>query len=421
MNRTILKTASLCLLAAGLTFVGCKDDENPSLSLTSATAGSTDLNGATSATGVLLNTTIVATFSTTVDPASVTTSTITLKAASTNTNAALTFSTSGSTVTIDPSADLNGGDNYTLSFAGLMSNEGEAMPTTTLTFKTAGVGYGTAPQASSQVMYLQMNGNITDLTSNATASFTQVGYTTDRFGKANSAAMFNGGTAPGNGDIVELTGTKFVNASTTISTWFQADLATFGPGSRIMFGCATERGYFMEVAGDMAWCKLATSHMLNPDPNNHYFGTAWTDPNGDGQVNSTTGGQTTYDYTGSIASLMQNTWHQLAMTFDAATGVKTIFIDGMKVMQVDVDLNTTEWYLKDMKIADKADGTGAAITGIDPKLTLGYFCSRANTATGWSDYTTSTNTFKGAMDDFRIWNKALTEAEVTSLYNAEKP
>lgn len=414
MKRTILKTAAFCLLAAGLTFVGCKDDENPALSLSTATAGSTDINGATSATGIALNATIVATFSTSVDPASVTTSTITLKAASSSANTAIALSTSGSTVTIDPTVDMNGGDNYTLTFAGLQSTDGESMPTTSLTFKTAGVGYGTAPQAASQVLYLQLNGDVMDITGNATASFKQVGYTADRFGVANGAALFNGATAAGNGDIVELTGNKFVNASSTISTWFKADPATFGPDSRVMFGCATERGYFMEVAGDMGWCKLATSHMVSPDPNNHYFGTAWTDPNGSGTHNGAL-----EEYTGPMINYLGTTWHQLVMTFDATSSIKTIYLDNVVMLKVSL-VNAPEWTLANMAIADKADGTGAPVTGIDPKLTLGYFCSRANTATGWSDYSTSTNTFQGAMDDFRIWNKALTSAEVASLYNAEK-
>ncbi len=153
------------------------------------------------------------------------------------------------------------------------------------------------------------------------------------------------------------------------------------------------------------------------DDCNHYFGTAWTDPNGDGQTNE----QVLYDYNGSIQNLVKDNWHQLVMTFDAASSVKTIYVDGVKVMQVDLDVNATEWGLKDLKIADKADGTGEAIAGIDPKLTLGFMCSRNNTATGWSNYAEATNTFKGALDDFRIFNKALTESEVATFYNAEKP
>ena len=416
MKTNLFQKFLLLLLAVGvISIASCKDDDPTPLTLASLMAGSIDLNGATAATNVPINSNIVATFSADVDMTTATTSTITLSAGSTNVTLGIT--TSGSTVTLDPNNDLWGGAEFTLTFNGLKSTDGEVMTTKTVTFKTAGIGLSTPPQASSQVLYLQLNGDITDITGNATQSYAQVSYTADRFGYAGGAAIFNGATSAGNGDIVELSGSQFVTPSTTISVWFKAALDDYTAGSKIMFGIATERGYFMEMGGEMNWMKFATSHMVSPDPNNHYFGTAWTDPNGDGQTNE----QVLYDYNGSIQNLVKDNWHQLVMTHDAASSVKTIYVDGVKVMQVDLDVNATEWGLKDLKIADKADGTGEAIAGIDPKLTLGFMCSRNNTATGWSNYAEATNTFKGALDDFRIFNKALTESEVTTFYNAEKP
>ncbi len=172
----------------------------------------------------------------------------------------------------------------------------------------------------------------------------------------------------------------------------------------------------MELGGNLKWCKFATSHKIDPDPNKHYYGTAWTDPNGDGNV----GGKILYDFSGDMATVMGNKWVMLTMTFDASTSIKTIYFDGVKNMQVDLDLNSTEWNLADMEIASKAGGTGDPIKGIDPVLTFGYFCSRANTATGWTNYSNAKNTFKGAIDDFRIFNVALTESEVADLYKSEK-
>jgi len=200
----------------------------------------------------------------------------------------------------------------------------------------------------------------------------------------------------------------------TVNLWFKIDAADYVDG-KAMFGLATERGYFMELGGGLGWCKLATSHMLDPDPNSHYYGTAWTDPNGDGTI----GGQVIYDYTGDLSVIMGGKWTMLTMTFDASTSLKTIYFDGVKIMQVDLDFEATEWYLADMELATKADGTGDPIDGIDPVLCLGYLCSRANTATGWSDYATATNTFKGMMDDLRIFNVALTAGEVSDLYDSE--
>ena len=108
------------------------------------------------------------------------------------------------------------------------------------------------------------------------------------------------------------------------------------------------------------------------------------------------------------------------MTYDVNTQMKTIYLDAVILLQV--NLSSTEgWNLTDLAIADKVDGTGAPVTGIDPKLALGFFCSRDNTATGWSTYSTATNTYKGALDDMRIFSKALSTNEVTQLFNAEKP
>lgn len=409
MNYFLLFT-----LIGSVTFTSCKKDEdtpNPDMLVESIMSGTTDLYGATSATGVSVTENIVVEFSTTVDAATLSAITLTQ---GTN-DVAITVSASGSTVTIDPNDPLFRGTNFDLEIAGVKSDLGESATTVTTSFTTEGIGLDTPPQSEFQVMYLPLDGTVSDITGNASSSYEKNTWTADRWGNVNSAAMFAGGAA-GAGDIIELSGSTFVNASTTFSVWFKVNSADYAAGSKIMFGLATERGYFMEVGGDLAWTKLATSHMISPDPNNHYFGTAWTDPNGDGSI----GGQVLYDYTGSIKDLIgDNAWAHLVMTHDAATATKTIYFNGVKAMQVDLDAETTEWYLKDLAIADKADGTGDAIAGIDPKLTLGFFCSRINTATGWSDYNTATNTFIGAMDDFRIFDKALTESEVGVLYDSE--
>ncbi len=62
---------------------------------------------------------------------------------------------------------------------------------------------------------------------------------------------------------------------------------------------------------------------------------------------------------------------------------------------------------------------GNPVSGLVENLTLGYLASTANTATGWAIYSEATNTFKGGMDDFRLWNVALTGEQVNTLFNAE--
>ncbi|HYV92030.1 MAG TPA: Ig-like domain-containing protein [Chitinophagales bacterium] len=415
MNKQI-KLLSLLVIAIGLTFSACKKDENaPAITLTSLKSGATDLNGATSATDVSTTENIVAVFSTTVD--ATTANGTNIKLMNGSTAVAITLTVTGSTVTIDPTDNLLTGGLYTLSISGVKSDQGQALATVSVTFTTQGVGLETPPQKASQVMYLQFDNSIVDLTGNATVGFEQVTYTTDRFGNANAAAFFAGQDVPGTGDIVELDGTNFINPSTTISVWFKLDPATFGPGSREMFGICAQYGYFMEVAGDLAWMKLPTSHKVDPSgipP--HNFGTAWTDYINGG---SPVGGMLLYNYLGSISTLIGgNTWHQLALTYDASSSLKTVFIDGVKIMQADIDLGQTEWILKDLALA--TDDGGTPIVGLDAKLAIGFSSSRANTATSWSNYLTQANTFKGALDDMRIWNKALTEGEVATLYTIEQ-
>ncbi|MEO8149005.1 MAG: Ig-like domain-containing protein [Bacteroidia bacterium] len=420
MNRAILKTASLCLLAAGLTFVGCKKDSNPAITISSLTAGSTDLNGATSATGVALNSTFVATFSTTVDPATANTTNITLSSGSTSTNVGLNITTSGSTVTIDPAADLNGGGNYTLTFTGIKSDKGEVMATKSVTFKTEGIGLGTAPQAASQVMYLQLNGGISDLTGNATvAPGAQVAYMADRFGKANSAANFRGATSAGNGDLVELSGLKLIAPSMSISFWCKMDPTNFPVGtSRPIFGYNIFYGYQLEVGNNLDWFKWTSRHKVNPDPNGLDNAGDDEDPNGDGNVS----GETTFDYTGSIPALLSNKWVQIVLTFDALSAVKTIYIDGNKIMEKDLDFITGDPYeMHDIKLGNVVDATQTPRTGLGDKLALGWWVDKSFTTDAWATFSGATNTYIGGLDDFRIWNKQLTGAEVSTLYNAEKP
>ena len=413
-TKSILILFSLMLGLISLSNCNKDDDQPGTYSLTSLKVGNLAIDGAVSATDVVTDQPIVAVFDADVDASSLSGN---ISVSRGTTDVTFTTSVSGNTLTITPTGDLLTGTSYEVSLGSIKSTQGATFGGLTVSFITMGVGIDTPPQSGFQTMYIQFDGSVEDVVGDNSVVSEQISYATDRFGNANGAASFNGGSAPGNGDIVELTGSDQITSSMTISTWFYVTGTDYAGGSRILFGLSTERGYFMELGGgEVAWMKLATSHMVNPDPSNHFFGTAWTDPNGDGNV----GGQVIYDYTGSISTLVINKWSHLVMTFDAATSVKTIYIDGIKLMQVQLNLDTDEWQLKDMAIADQADGTGDPISGIVPNLTLGYFCSPSNTATGWSDYSTSENTFKGLMDDFRLFNKALTESEVQALYSSEE-
>lgn len=277
----------------------------------------------------------------------------------------------------------------------------------------------TLPQSSAQVLHLGLNGSANANAGSVAVESSSVTWTADRHGNANSAANFGGGAA-GQGQIIRYSGGSFINPSTTISVWYKIDGMPW-TGSKFMFGFAANLGYFFEMADNQAWCKLATSHALTPDPNNHNFGTAWTDPNGDGQTND----QVVYDYLAgagnpTMAEILGGSgWHQLVMTYDAASGLKTIYVDNRKLMSVNLKNGATdEWKMGNLALTTAGDND-VPVTGYVEELVLGYLAAPGTTNPDWANHATATNTFVGALDDFRIWNVALTESEVATLYDYE--
>jgi hypothetical protein len=402
-----LMTMLAVFVMAGLVMNACKDDEDPTpLTLTTLKAGDKDLNAATAASDVAVDADITIEFSTDVDAATATDNAILLTRTFDGSAVAKTITVTGSTVTVAPTANFFEGDQYKIQFTGdLKSTQGQALTGLDRTFGTVGIGLGTAPKSSNQILYVQFSNDVVDLTGNATKASAQVAFTADRFGNANSAANFRGQTAPGNGDIVELSGTKFIAPSMTLSVWFYIDQANYvAPGNKPMLGLAGNNGYFIEIGDGPTnpnWLKITTNHKVDPDPKAHVVATQW------GDFGETDGGV-------QVNTLTKTGWHHLIMTFDAATYTKTDYLDGAKIKTYNtLDVTNNEWNLKDVML-----NTGA---GIDPKLALGYFASKINTNPDWAKYPTSGSTFKGHMDDLRLFNVALSASEVTALYNAEKP
>jgi hypothetical protein len=177
------------------------------------------------------------------------------------------------------------------------------------------------------------------------------------------------------------------------------------PGNKPLLGLAANNGYFIEIGDGETnpnWLKLTTNHTVNPDPQNHVFATSW------GDFSTTTDEKP-------VSDLTKTGWHHLVLTNDASTYMKTTYFDGVKIKELhQLDETNNEWNLKDMLL-------NSTLTGVDGKLALGYFASKANTNPDWALYSTATSTFKGQMDDLRIFNKALSASEVTTLYTAEKP
>jgi hypothetical protein len=417
-----LKLWSLMLLAGSImTFSGCNDDDDgpAAIEIVSATATGTDLatgnqvtedlNAATASTNVPPDAVITVSFTREVDATTVTATSITLNNGSTD--VAIAVSASGSNVTVTPSVELERGTNYILTVsASLAATDGGTFTTASRTFKTAGIGVVDPPKSANQVAYWKFDGNADDNLEIQTTVLEEVSYAENRFGEVSSAASFDG-----DGNIVEIEySSDLITPNQTVTVWYKVDVADYD-GSRFMFGMATERGYFNEIGGGLGWFKYATNHTVGTNPsNNGPFGTAWTDPNGDGATDS----QVLVDYLGSITDLVDGNWVMLAMTTDAA-GLKTIYLNGVIMMQVDLN-NNVDWPLEGLALND----TDAVAVGLNSNLGIGWACSSTNLATGWANYAVDKNnnrTYKGLLDDMRVFNVALTQSEITTLYNDEKP
>jgi len=395
----------LVIVTGSMAFmVGCKSDEpNPDLTLVSLMAGGVDLNGASAATGIATDADIVAVFSTTVDATTATSANVVLTNTTDNEVITTTVKVSGDTVTVSHDKLLREGASFSIELtAGLASDKGKALTASvSRNFTASGI---LVPNG--QMLYVKFDGSIMDETGNNSKSFDQnITFGKDRFGNDGMAATFAGATAAGNGSLIEISGDKLINSSMSLSLWFYVNTDDYvAPGNKPMFGMAANNGYFFEVGdGDNAinWIKPATDHMVSPDPKGHGYATSWGDFG-------------TTDSDVAVSTLMTTGWHHFMMTFDADTYTKTDYLDGQKVKTfVLLDETNNEWNLKDMAL-NPADG-------VDGVLALGYFCSRANTNPDWANFSAATNTFKGMMDDFRLFDSALSEAQVSTLYSQEKP
>ncbi len=148
---------------------------------------------AASATGVAPTSAVVANFSVAMDPATLTTTTFTLKAAGAGSNTAATVSTSGSTVTLTPSAALTASTVYTATITtGANSTAGVALAANfTWTFTTAAVPptvSSTNPLANSTGVAINIKPSATFNTNMTAATFTTATFTLTAAGSATPVA-----------------------------------------------------------------------------------------------------------------------------------------------------------------------------------------------------------------------------------------
>ena len=416
-----LKLLLSVLLVVGLLatmstlMTGCDDDdEPPALTLTSLTAGAIDLNGAASATGVPVDATITAVFSTEVDETSVDAITLTREFDGADYPAEITVA--GNTVTIDPDDNFSTGTLFILDFgAGLTSAGGKTL-TEPIERNFTSQGTFAVPGA---IAHWTFEDSADDIIGDFDPTATQivaVTYEAGRKADAGKAASFNGTTS-----IIEISNADQLmnNGDWALSLWVKPN-STLGKGQFVL-GLGAFHGFQFEINGAYENCKLAASYAhTKPGAEGKFNEDLWVDATGNLGWQGWTFSK---DYTasGGFDDVIKDKWTHVVFVYNAASRTGTAYINGEKAKEQDFDLWPDD--------SNPRYTTGLSYKGVAPEvvneLAFGFIQSRAGTlwdAEPWGSYDqTGANHFHGLLDDVIVYHKIISEAEITSMYNSGKP
>ncbi len=201
-------------------------------------------------------------------------------------------------------------------------------------------------------------GNANDISGNNNQGTLQnsPALTTDRFGNSNQAYSFNGST-----QYISTSAQYVSPANFTISIWFKT---TTTSGGKLIGFSALQTGQSSQY----------DRHIYMSNSGQIYFGVY---PGAIKSINST-------------LSYNDNNWHLATATLSSVSGM-TLYVDNV---QVAADATTTT-----------AEGT------------TGYWRLGYDNLSGWTNLPTS-NYFNGVLDEALIYHRALSGAEVTTLYNS---
>ncbi|MBE0662722.1 MAG: Ig-like domain-containing protein [Bacteroidales bacterium] len=409
----LIPLAALAITA--MVFTACKKDDDPKdLTLETLVAGTIDLNAAVAPTTVPLEPTIVATFSTEIDPATAIPANITLTQNYDNTDIELTITVAGKSITVVPKTVLGSGTLYDLKFkAGLKSTEDKFMTEVSRNFTTEGTF---APAGVIAHWTFEDNANDVAGSYNPAANgIVDIAYVASRNAAAGKAADFNGTSS-----IIEIpNGDVLINTKDfTISFWVKA--MDQGKG-HFVIGLGAFYGLQFEMFGGLDGAKFAIRYELEDGT------TAGEDmwfPS-DATFNGN-GGWQGWDFAKAIApadmiSMLKEKWLHVIYTYDGDAKKATLYYNGEKMKSFDFNL----WPDGDAKRGVKGMKYDGAMPDVNNDLAFGFIQSRAGSMWAnepWGGYTfPEANHFKGQLDDIRIYHKVLTPAEILLMYNSEKP
>jgi hypothetical protein len=418
-KKFVLFSSAIIMALAMVTFIGCKDDEEE-FDLSTLMADALDLNGATPPSNVSPMPNIVATFSSDVDAATATTATINLVRDYDDANVTINVTVAGKTITIVPVDDLGNGALFELKFlAGIKGTNGVDLDPFSRTFTTEGVF---AP--SGAVAYWNFNDTPNEqINGTAPSGLVNLAYADSYSAAAGKAASFDGTST-----IVEFAGADaWMNtADFTLSFWVKANSAGHvnengDPKGHFVMGLGAFKGFQFEIAGDYGWCKLAAQYEFADGTSGAedlwFPGDGVTGQNGGWQ-----GWTFCKDLTGSggVAALIKDTWANVVCVYNSAERTGTMYINGEKMKAFDFDL----WPDGDAKRGVVGMMYGGVAPEVVNELAFGFIQSRAGTlwdTEPWGGYDIPTaNHFGGLLDDVRIFNKVLSEDEISLMYSSAK-
>ena len=116
-----------------------------------------------------------------------------------------------------------------------------------------------------------------------------------------------------------------------------------------------------------------------------------------------------FEFTGNnrLQNVLNNQWHHFAFTYDENTSKLTTYIDGTALTGLPANLTDVKKSGAPRGQLDLSNATGFMIGG-PPYIPLGR-----NPETWMAEYT-------GSLDQFRLSNKVLTQAEITALFNGKQ-
>jgi hypothetical protein len=402
--------------------VSCKKDEEvTAFSLSSLVVqldgGTINLNGSTPANNVPVNPIIVASFTVDLVASSVTATTVTLTNTLDNSTVALNLTVTGSKINIVPSVSLGNGTPYQLKINGIKSTNDQSIVNLTRTFTTLG---SYAPTGAIAYWSFENSANDQVGTFNpSTNGVVDIAYAPSFNTVAGQCAVFNGTTS-----IIEIpNGDQLSNtADFTICFWVKTKSeghvnAEGNPKGHFVIGLGAFYGFQFEIPGDYGSCKLAGQYELADGT------TAGEDlwfP-GDGKTGANGGWQgwtfcKDLTSSGGVAGLLKDKWAFVVCTYNGASKIGTMYINGEKMKAQDFNL----WPDGDAKKGVKGLKYGGKTPDVVNELAFGFIQSRAGTMWAtepWGGYNfTTANHFGGWLDEVRVYHKTLSETEISAMY-----